>query len=319
MMRQTRAPMTKRILGVLLVACAMAMPAMAEYPDKDVKLIVPYGAGGGTDTAARLIQPQMEKMLGSNLIVVNMPGAGGTIGATNFAQTKPDGYTVAFLPAGTAVVQPHLRKLEYNETSFEPICRTIQEPVAIMVGPESEYQSLDQLVAAAKEGKISAAGSAPGSFPHIGAVLFEKNYDVKVKYVPHEGGAKSARSVLGGQVDMLVDNIGLAAKFGLKPLAVLSEERAESMPDVQTIDELNGPPIRLSIWWGLFAPAGTPKEILDKLSTACSEASASQEYIDSVVAAKKTPNFLGSEEFKALFLEQYKANATLFQEIGLKK
>ena len=118
---------------------------------------------------------------------------------------------------------------------------------------------------------------------------------------------------------MLVDNIGLAAKFGLKPLAVLSEERAESMPNVQTIDELNGPPIRLSIWWGLFAPAGTPKEILDKLSTACSEASASQEYIDSVVAAKKTTNFLGSEEFKALFLEQYKANATLFQEIGLKK
>ena len=100
---------------------------------------------------------------------------------------------------------------------------------------------------------------------------------------------------------------------------MLSEERAKYMPDVPTIDELKGPPIRLSIWWGLFAPAGTPTAILEKLSSACAEASDSKDYIDSFVAAKNTSNFLGSDEFKALFLEQYKANATLFQEIGLKK
>ncbi|MBL6927941.1 MAG: tripartite tricarboxylate transporter substrate binding protein [Rhodospirillales bacterium] len=311
--------MIKRIFGAALAATVIALPAVAEYPDKDIKLIVPYGAGGGTDTAARLIQPHLEKVLGSNLIVVNMPGAGGTIGATNFAQTKADGYTLAFLPAGTAVVQPHLRKLQYNESSFEPVCRTIQEPVAIMVGPESEYTTLDKLMAAAKAGKVSAAGSAPGSFPHIGAVLVQKNYDVKIKYVPHEGGAKSARSVLGGKVDMLVDNIGLAAKFGIKALAVLSDKRAKSMPDVPTIDELGGPPIRLSIWWGLFAPAGTSAAVLDKLASACAEAGTSSAYISSVKAANKTPNFLGAGKFKALFLEQYKANATLFQEIGLKK
>lgn len=311
--------MMKRIFGAALAATVIALPATAEYPDKDIRLIVPYGAGGGTDTAARLIQPHLEKVLGANLIVVNMPGAGGTIGATKFALEKPDGYTLAFLPAGTAVVQPHLRKLQYNETSFEPVCRTIQEPVAIMVGPGSEYTTLEKLIKAAKAGKVSAAGSAPGSFPHIGAVLVEKNYGVKIKYVPHEGGAKSARSVLGGQVDMLVDNIGLATKFGIKPVAVLSDKRAKSMPDVPTIDELGGPPIRLSIWWGLFAPAGTSRTVLDRLSSACAEAATSSAYVDSVKAANKTPNFLGADKFKSLFLDQYKANATLFQEIGLKK
>ena len=311
--------MMKRFLAATLAATVITLPAMAEYPDKDMKLIVPYGAGGGTDTAARLIQPHLEKVLGSNLIVVNMPGAGGTIGATNFARAKADGYTLAFLPAGTAVVQPHLRKLQYNEKSFEPVCMTIQEPVAIMVGPDSEYNTLEKLIAAAKAGKVSAAGSAPGSFPHIGAILVQKNYDVKVKYVPHEGGAKSARSVLGNKVDMLVDNIGLASKFGLKALAVLSDKRAKSMPDVPTIDELGGPPIRLSIWWGLFAPAGTSASVMDTVSAACEKASATDAYLGSVKAAKKTPKFLGADAFKALFLKQYKANATLFQEIGLKK
>lgn len=311
--------MKKRIFGVAVLAAALAWPAMADYPEKDVQLIVPYGAGGGTDTAARLIQPHLEKILGTNLIVVNMPGAGGTISATKFSQSKPDGYTLAFLPAGTAVMQPNLRKVEYNENSFDPVCMTIDDPVGVSVGPDSPYNSLDELIEAARKGEVSASGAAPGSFSHIGPVLLGRGYDVQIKYVPHEGGAKAARSALGGQVDMLADNVGLIKKFGLKPLAVLSGERAKTLPDVPTIDELGGPPIRLSIWYGLFAPAGTPQPILDRLSAACKEATALDAYMDSVQAAAYTPRYLDSAEFKAFFQEQYRGNATLFQEIGLKK
>ena len=310
--------MIKRIIGIA-VATAFALPAMAEYPEKDITLIVPYGAGGGTDTAARLIQPHLEKTLGGTLVVTNMPGAGGTIGATKFAQSKPNGYTLAFLPAGTAVMQPNLRKVQYDEKSFAPICMTINDPVGVAVAPESPIDSLDALIAEARKRTISAAGAAPGSFSHLGPVMLARGYKVKIKYVPHEGGAKAARSALGGQVDMIADNVGLIIKFGLKPLTVMAEKRAATLPDVPTIDELGGPPIRLSIWYGLFAPAGTDPAILETLSKACKEATDLSAYQDSVKKANYTPQYMDSAAFKAFFEEQFHSNADLFKEIGLKK
>jgi tripartite-type tricarboxylate transporter receptor subunit TctC len=311
--------MMKRFFGAALAATVIALPAMAEYPEKDITLIVPYGAGGGTDTAARLIQPHMEKVLGRNLIITNMAGAGGTVGATRFAQSKADGYTVAFLPAGTAVYQPNLREVAYDDKSFAPICMTINDPVGVSVGPESPIDSLDALIAAAETKTLLAGSGGPGTVPHIGAVLLERGYGLKFKHVPLENSANTARGVLGGQVDMTADIIGMAVKFGLKPLAVLAEKRAATLPDVPTIDELGGPPLRLSIWYGLFAPAGTPQAILDKLSKACEESTGQGVYQESVKKANYEPEFMNAAEFSAFFQQQFVRMADLFEEIGLKK
>ena len=224
--------MIKRFFGAAIAATVIALPAMAEYPEKDIKLIVPYGAGGGTDTAARLVQPYLEKILGANLIITNMPGAGGTIGATKFAQSKADGYTLAFLPVGTAAYQPNLRKVGYDQNSFAPICMTIEEPVTVSVAPESPIGSLDALIAKAKKNTLMAGNGGPGTVPHIGAVLLEQGYGLKFKHVPLENSAKTSRGVLGGQVDLAADMIGMHMKFGLKPLAVMAEKRSDKIPDV---------------------------------------------------------------------------------------
>ncbi|MCY4462106.1 MAG: tripartite tricarboxylate transporter substrate binding protein [Albidovulum sp.] len=311
--------MMKRLFGTALAATIIAFPAMAEYPEKDIELIVPYGAGGGTDTAARLIQPHLEAILGQNLIITNMPGAGGTVGATNFAKSNADGYTLAFLPAGTAVYQPNLRDVAYDENSFAPICMTINDPVGVSVGPDSPIGSLDDLIAAAKADTISAGTASPGSIPHVGAVLLERAYGVKLKNVPLENSAKISTAVLGGHVDMTADLVGNAIKFGLKPLAVLADERLDSLPDVPTIDELGGPPIRLSIWFALYAPAGTPQTIVDKLSESCEAATSQSAYQDSVMDANRSPHFMGSADLSDFFQQEFQRIADLFMEIGLKK
>ncbi len=311
--------MIKKLVSTILATAVIAFPAIADYPEKDIKLIVPYGAGGGTDTAARLIQPHLEKILGQNLIITNMPGAGGTVGATNFSQSKADGYTLAFLPAGTAVYQPNLRKVAYDNNSFAPICMTINDPVGVSVGPESAIGSLDALIAEAKNRTVLAGTAAPGSIPHVGAVLLEKGYGVKLKPVPLQNSAKISTAVLGGKVDFTADLIGNAVKFGLKPLAVLAEKRVETLPNVPTIDELGGPPARLSIWFALYAPAGTPKEIVDKLSASCETATSQTAYKASVKKANRLPQFMNASDLSTFFQQEYKRTAELFKEIGLNK
>ena len=311
--------MNKHLIGAVLAFGVIASPAMAEFPEKDIKLIVPYGAGGGTDTAARLIQPHLEKILGKKLIITNMPGAGGTVGATNFAKSKADGYTVAFLPAGTAVYQPNLRKVAYNNKSFAPICMTINDPVGVSVGPKSAINSLDGLIAESKKRTVLAGTAAPGSIPHVGAVLLEKGYSIKLKSVPLQNSAKISAAVLGGKVDMTADLVGNAIKFGLKPLAVLAAKRVATLPNVPTIDELGGPPIRLSIWFALYAPAGTPQAIVDKLSASCQKATGQVAYQESVKKANRLPQFMNAADLGAFFQKEYQRTADLFKEIGLGK
>ena len=311
--------MMKRFFGAALLATAIAFPAMAEYPDKDIKLIVPYGAGGGTDTAARLIQPHLEKVLGVNLIITNMPGAAGTIGATKFAQSKADGYTLAFIPAGTAVYQPNLRKVGYGEDSFTPVCLTIEEPISVSVGPESPIGSFKALIAEAKKRTLLAGNGGPGTVPHVGAVLLEQAYDLKFKHVPLENSAKTSRGVLGGQVDFAADMIGMHMKFGLKPLVLFADKRSAKVPDVPTIDEVGGPPLRLSIWFGLFAPAGTPKAIVDKLSASCEQATGVGAYGESVSKANLTAQFKDSAAFNDFYRQEFSRFAALFKKMGIQR
>jgi len=311
--------MIKAFITAFLALGFLTSSGMADYPKKDIELIVPYGAGGGTDTAARLIQPHLEKILSTKLIITNMPGAGGTVGASKFAQSKTDGYTLAFLPAGTAVYQPNLREVAYDNKSFAPICMTINDPVGVSVGPDSSIKSLDQLITEAKNRTVLAGTAAPGSIPHVGSVLLNKGYGVNLKPVPLQNSAKISAAVLGGQVDMTADLVGNAVKFGLRPLAVLSDKRVETLPDVPTIDELGGPSIRLSIWFALYAPAGTPQAIIDKLSASCEKATSSSAYQDSVKKANRLPQFMNSEELGNFFQSEYKRTADLFKEIGLGK
>ena len=304
----------------LVAAIAMTTGiAFAEYPEKPIDVLVPFGGGSGPDASFRMLQPDLEEILGQPMVVRNVGGAGGTVGAAQFAGHAKDGYKLGFMPVGTTTTQPHLRKVPYSDKSFAPICMTIQDPMAVGVSPDSGLNSLGDLINKAKSGTVTSGGPPPGSLPHIGQAALAAAYGVNFKYVPHKGGHGAAKSILGGKVDVLVDPLGSTLNYGLKPLAVLNGERLPAAPDVPTIDELGGKPLRYSIWFGLFAPAGTPEQILDKLGQACEAATKTERYKRTVKKSGRTPRFMNRAEFTAFFAQQYKDNAALLEVVGLKK
>lgn len=291
--------------------------AHADYPDKNIEVIISYGPGSNTDTGGRLFMNAMVDALGdANYVPVNVAGAGGTIGTAQLAAADADGYTIGYNPIATVTIQPHLRPLPYGKESFAPICKVAETPSAIMVAPDSEYQNMDDLMAAAKEGKVVAAGPAPGSLPYIAAMSAVKAYGADVTYLPVGGGSKAAASVLGGEATMSTDIYSAAKNRGLKALAILASERRPDAPDVPTLKEL-GHDVSLSVWFGLFAPAGTPENVIEKLSGACAQAVKDQAFIDGMAAANHIIDYQDRATFTAFYNDQFANNKQLLVNIGL--
>lgn len=291
--------------------------ALADYPEKNIEVIIPYGPGSNTDTGGRLFMNAMAKALGdATYVPVNVAGAGGTIGTAQLAAADADGYTLGYNPIATVTIQPHLRPLPYGQASFEPICKVTETPSAIMVGPEGPYQTIDALMDAAGEGKVVAAGPAPGSLPFIGAMSVAKAYDVDFTYLPIGGGGKAAASILGGEATISTDLYSAAKTRGLKALAIMSDERRPDAPDVPTFKEL-GHDISLSVWFGLFAPSGTPADVIDTLSAACAEAVNDPDFKSGMAAANHIIDYQGRDEFIAFFNDQFANNRQLLVNIGL--
>lgn len=311
---------TTRKLSVTIAAVALALSgaaAQAEYPEKNIEVIISYGPGSNTDTGGRLFMNAMVDALGdANYVPVNVAGAGGTIGTAQLAAAKPDGYTLGYNPIATVTIQPHLRPLPYGKDSFEPICKVTETPSALMVAPDSPYQNIDDLMAAAKQGKVVAAGPAPGSLPYIAAMSSVKAYGADVTYLPVGGGSKAAASVLGGEATMSTDIYSAAKNRGLKALAILASERRPDAPDIPTLKEL-GHDVSLSVWFGLFAPAGTPEDVIEKLSAACAEAVKNQAFIDGMAAANHIIDYQDRATFTEFYNQQFNNNRQLLVNIGL--
>ncbi len=309
-------------LTTALTAVAVAISgtaALADYPEKNIEVIFPYGPGSNTDTGGRLFMNAMVKALGddANYVPVNVAGVGGMIGTAQLAAASADGYTLGYNPIATLTIQPHLRPLPYGEASFEPICKVTETPSAVMVDPAGPIQSMEDLIAAAKAGDVVGAGPARGFLPFIAAMSAIKAYGIEnIKYLPVGGGSKAAAAVLSGDATMSTDLYSAAANRGLKALAILGDERRPDAPDVPTLKEL-GHDVQLSVWFGLVAPAGTPEDVIDTLSAACAEAVTNQAFIDGMAAAKHVIDYQGRAEFQAFYADQFANNRQLLVNIGL--
>ena len=223
--------LAKSILG-LSAGLTLAAPqlASAAYPEKPIKVIINYGAGGNSDTSGRILIEALKKAMGAEFFPVNIPGAGGTVGTAQFAASKPDGYTILYTPIAPVTVQPHLRKLTYKKDDVVPICGLTQNQLAVMVAPDSPYNSLEDLMKAAKAGtSIVAVGPAPGSIPHIAQAALANAYGVKFKYVPVGNAAKQTKAILGGQATVSTDMTSTATLFGLKSLAIIADQRIDCL------------------------------------------------------------------------------------------
>ena len=285
----THFPATRRTLlcataalSSLLALAPVAAQAQA-WPNKPVRWVVAYPAGGGSDFLARQLAPQLGKQLGQTIVIDNRPGAAGMIGTDNAAKSPPDGYTIVTGDNGAMVFHTAMyKKVPYDPQDLAPIGFMARFPLILAVNPASGFTSAKQLIEELKKnpGKYSYASPGVGSPHHLAMELFKDRTNTFVVHVPYRGTAMAVQDVIGGQVPMMVLDTAAGLpqiKAGkVKALAVMSKKRIPSLPDVPTLDEIGGAyglkNFEVSAWQGLFAPKGTPPEIVAKLTSEMSKA-----------------------------------------------
>jgi len=259
-------------LALLLALAAAAAPAAAQdYPNRPVRLIIPFPPGGSNDVVGRLVANQLSEKLGHKVFVDNRGGAGGVLGTEAAANAAPDGYTLLVVSIAHAV-NPSLYKLNYDPIkSFAPISIMATGPNVLAVNPTLPVKNVKELVALAKEkpGSIDYASAGVGSFQHLGGELFKLVAGVNLQHVPYKGGGPAMQDVIAGHVKVMFSSLVQTTPFiqsgQLRALGVGGAKRNPVLPDVPTIEEAGVPGYVADNWWGIVAPAGTAQPIIDKL------------------------------------------------------
>ncbi|WP_348682716.1 Bug family tripartite tricarboxylate transporter substrate binding protein [Acidovorax soli] len=261
-------------IGFVAIGATAALPALAQatWPDKPLKLVVPYPAGGNADNTARLLATQLGQRLGQQVVVDNRPGGSGTIGAAAVAKAPADGYTL-LLDATAFTVNPSLfPKLPFDANKdFAPISLVLQVPLLMVVPATSPFQSVADVAKAAKArpGHLTYASAGNGGAQHLAGELFKQGKKVAITHIPYRGGAPALTDLIGGQVDVMFSATTASGPFvksgKLRALAITAPRRAEGWEAIPTVAESGVPGFQVSEWNGLFAPAGTPRPVLDRL------------------------------------------------------
>jgi tripartite-type tricarboxylate transporter receptor subunit TctC len=264
-------------IGVLATLASAIFPATAQapWPTKPITYVVPFAPGGNTDTLARLIAQKLSTALGQPVIIENKPGAGGNIGSDFVAKAKPDGYTILGGTISSHAINASVYpKLPYDVIkSFEPVILLGTSPLVLVTGAATPYKSLQDVIKAAKEkpGDLSFASAGSGTSPHLAGELLKLIAQVKMEHISYKGSGPAVTDVVAGHVPLMFDTtlvVGSHVKAGkLRPLAVTSAKRVSSMPDVPTAAESGVPGFEVATWQAVFAPAGTPRSIIDRLNT----------------------------------------------------
>ncbi|WP_273509946.1 tripartite tricarboxylate transporter substrate binding protein [Planktotalea frisia] len=313
------------IAGALAGALALgATTALAEYPDRPVTIIVPWGAGGGTDTIIRLFSVGFEEAMGQPINVVNRTGGSGVVGHSAIANANPDGYTLGactseityFETIGLAPITP---------ASFDLVSRLAVIPAGVTVAAESPYNSVEELIDAAKAGGLSSSGSGLGGPWHmaVAGMMKQVGGDVNtVQFIPSKGGAPALQDLVAGGISMFtgspIEARSLADAGEVKILAIMSDERSPAFPDVPTLKE-SGVDWSLTNWFSLCAPAGLPDDVKAKIEAAAQKAHGSAEVQDALAGRGITPLFDGSEAFSSYAAAFSGDAAALLTDLGLAK
>ena len=270
----------KRFVAALAAAAAIGVvaPAVAQgtYPTKPVRLVVPFPAGGTTDILARAVAQKLSETWGQSVIVDNRPGAGGNIGSELVAKSPPDGYTLLMGTVGTHAINPSLyAKMPYDHVKdFTPVILVAGVPNVLVVNLSLPVNSVQELIAYGKANpnKLNFASSGNGTSIHLSGELFRTMTGVQMTHVPYKGSAPALTDLIGGQVQLMFDNLPSSLQFikagKLRALAVTSAERSSALPDLPTLSESGLAGFEASSWFGVLAPAGTPRDIVTKLNGA---------------------------------------------------
>jgi tripartite-type tricarboxylate transporter receptor subunit TctC len=280
-------PSPRRLLGGLLLAASALAPslapytahAQAPYPDRPVRLIVPYAPGGSADIAARLVADEWAKALGQALVIENRAGAGGNIGVDVVAKAAPDGYTVGLQTVSLAINPALFANMPFDtQKDLAPIGMVATSQHVLVVNPKLPAQNLRELIALAKSepGKLNYGSAGPGSTFHMAAELFKALAQVDIAHVPYRGGGPALIDTISGQVDMSFPVLSAAQQQvqarKLRALGVTGPRRSPLLPDVPTIAEAGVPGYEFETWFMVFAPGGTPPAVIEKLNQALNQA-----------------------------------------------
>jgi tripartite-type tricarboxylate transporter receptor subunit TctC len=299
------------LLATALSTAAAALPAAAQsYPTRPVNVVVPYPAGGITDGLARLVAEHMRTSLGQPVIVENVGGAGGSIGASRVARAAPDGYTILLGNAETHVLNPAAQTVQFDVVKdFEPVALMPRYPFILVTNNDVPAKNLKELIGwiKANPGKVSQGTVGAGTMQHLCGLSMQDMMGVRWNFVPYRGGAPAMQDLLSGQINFMCTASGsflpLIRNNQIRAYAVTTKERIVGAPDLPTVDEAGLPGLHVSVWNAFYAPKGTPKEAIDRLNAAANAALADPTIqrrvtvdmgLDMPAADMRTPDALGA-------------------------
>ncbi len=272
-------------LAAWLLSAFASAPALAAYPDRIIRIVVPLAPGGGTDLIARTLAQEMAKDLGATIVIENKPGAGTIIGTQAVATSEPDGYTLLMGTFANAVNPSLNAKLPYDpHRDFAPVALIARSFNIVVVNPNSTVGSIADLIAAAKAEpeKLSYGTYGNGTSAHLGGELFKSLAKVNLTTVPYKGSAPAITDLIGGQIQVMFTTVASAASLieggQLRALAVTSPERSPAFPQLPTVAEAGVPGYALESWYGLFAPARTPVDVIARLNKSAANAIQSEAF-----------------------------------------
>lgn len=320
---------SRRTLLGMAFASLLSTTAFAQnsdWPNKSIKVIVPYPTGGVSDGIIRIVAERLSTKLGQSVIVENKPGAGGTLGMDLVAKAAPDGYTFGFAAISPLTLNPHVMNVPYDALKdFIPVASVMYSPIYLLASPKFTGKSFEDVIAMskAKPGSVTIATSGYGTVGHIMVEQMRKKSGTDLTHVPYKGGGQVATDALGGHFDLMLANPyanlnSLIEQGKLRPLAVGAPVRLTNLPEVRTFAELNYPEVNLTSLFGFFAPAKTPSAIVQKLNASVNEILKEDSIQDRVRKAENLVMPSTPDEFAAKVRNEFTANQKIVKEANIK-
>ncbi len=310
MQRLSRIALTSVFAGLVMSSAHAAN----DYPTQPIRVIVPFAPGGSTDIVARIVVQEMSKIIGKSMVIENKAGAGGAIGAAEAARAKPDGYTLSIATVSTMAVNPACRPddLTYDPVKdFAPVSNFVNTPNVVEVHPSFPASNFKEFVEELKKNPKEYSYASPGvcSIAHLMGEAFKQQLGVEISHVPYKGAGPALTDVVGGQVKVMFDNLPSSMpniqSGKLKPIVLAWPERIKDLPNLPTYAEEGHPDLNNGVFYGLLAPAGTPKEIIEKLNSVATEALKAPNVVAALDKQGAIPDPGSPEHFAEEIKKQY--------------
>lgn len=324
-MNKFKSVLSAALLGLTTVTTHIAL-AQENYPNKPITIVVPFAPGGNLDVSARIVTPEMSKILGQSIIIENKAGAGGAIGHQAIARANPDGYTLVTTANGSFTVTPRLQagKRPFTANEFAPVGMIGVTPCVLEVPANSKFKNLQEFIKYAKEnpGKVTVGHSGNGTTNHLAILLFEEAAGIKLNVIPYKGSAPALSDLLGNQIDAVVDQLPSSLNHlrggKLKAIAITVPKRSPDLPDVPTLDESGFKGFDVATASGFLAPTNTPPHVIAKLNQALNQSLANKEVQERLLGLGSQPSPMTSQQFTDFLLREDANAEALFNRGTLK-